>query len=416
MGWIKVPDASVLTVKRVRELFYYEPELGVLIRRVPESWENYPGLTIRSENVHVVGVAYKTHRLIWLHYYGVWPVNRVVHINGDPKDNRISNLKEANPNDPARIFHPQGDRDSTTELKIIEFGEAKALGLKYYFTGKPCPYGHIAQKDINSKRCVICERLRARKRVQAGPTVGRPRAEAASILLEKAETLQNGCMISPYISMRTIENNGSHESAHRIVFGVIKGLMGTRPYVSHLCNNGHCINPDHLVQETPSDARRRAEKKKREATRGIQRVDGICPGTQVAYTINNGCWIPHLKPSNGKGGGPGGYCNIRDPDQSRAQKRLHRHVYETVKGPIPKGMVIRHLCHNRACCNPDHLRRGTNKQNNQDTIKDGRHPFVDSSGKLRPEISKLRDQTPVRHNLKRKADKMGTPFLPGLEP
>jgi hypothetical protein len=414
MGWIKVPDASVLTVQRVRELFYYEPELGVLIRRVPKSWENYPGLTVRSETVHVVGVQYKTHRLIWFHYYGVWPVNRVVHINSNPKDNRISNLKETNPNDP-QIFHPQGNHDSTTELKIIEFREAKALGLKYYFTGKPCLHGHTAQRNVRAQRCIICDRLRGRKRAQTGPMVGRPRAEAASILLEKAKTDQNGCMISPHRTMRINENNGRHEDAHRIVFDVVKGFTGTKPYVSHICGNKYCINPDHLVQETYSDTRRRVEKKKREAKRGIQRVDGICPGTQVAYTVVNECWIPHLKPTNGKRG-YGGYCNIGDPDRPRFPKRLHRHVYETVKGPIPKGLVIRHLCHNRACCNPDHLRRGTHKQNNRDTVRDGRHPFVDASGKIRPEINKLRDQTPVRHILKRKADKMGTPFLPGLEP
>lgn len=33
----------------------------------------------------------------------------------------------------------------------------------------------------------------------------------------------------------------------------------------------------------------------------------------------------------------------------------HRWVYEAVKGPIPKGMVIDHLCRNRACVNVAHL-------------------------------------------------------------
>lgn len=33
----------------------------------------------------------------------------------------------------------------------------------------------------------------------------------------------------------------------------------------------------------------------------------------------------------------------------------HRFAYELVRGPIPGGLVIDHLCRNRRCCNPDHL-------------------------------------------------------------
>ena len=36
-----------------------------------------------------------------------------------------------------------------------------------------------------------------------------------------------------------------------------------------------------------------------------------------------------------------------------------------VKGPIPEGLVIDHLCHNHACVNPDHLRAVTHKQNGE---------------------------------------------------
>lgn len=34
---------------------------------------------------------------------------------------------------------------------------------------------------------------------------------------------------------------------------------------------------------------------------------------------------------------------------------VHRASYMAFVGPIPDGMVIDHLCRNRACCNPDHL-------------------------------------------------------------
>ncbi len=35
--------------------------------------------------------------------------------------------------------------------------------------------------------------------------------------------------------------------------------------------------------------------------------------------------------------------------------RVHRAVYEHLRGPLPKGKVLHHTCKNRACANPEHL-------------------------------------------------------------
>lgn len=48
--------------------------------------------------------------------------------------------------------------------------------------------------------------------------------------------------------------------------------------------------------------------------------------------------------------------------------RAHRYAWERVNGPIPDGLVIDHICGNRACVNVDHLRPTTRKQNNENRI------------------------------------------------
>jgi 5-methylcytosine-specific restriction endonuclease McrA len=42
---------------------------------------------------------------------------------------------------------------------IISRAEAKALGLKRYFTGKPCRRGHIVERYVSIHCCIECHRL-----------------------------------------------------------------------------------------------------------------------------------------------------------------------------------------------------------------------------------------------------------------
>ena len=47
--------------------------------------------------------------------------------------------------------------------ELISYAEAKAKGLKRYFTGKTCKHGHIAERFVSSCACVVCVDLRNRK-------------------------------------------------------------------------------------------------------------------------------------------------------------------------------------------------------------------------------------------------------------
>jgi hypothetical protein len=65
---------------------------------------------------------------------------------------------------------------------IIGRDEARSLGLKRFFTGKPCKRGHIAERYIGSGRCLQCDRTQtrecARRRRAADPEGYRSRRAA----------------------------------------------------------------------------------------------------------------------------------------------------------------------------------------------------------------------------------------------
>jgi hypothetical protein len=44
-------------------------------------------------------------------------------------------------------------------------------------------------------------------------------------------------------------------------------------------------------------------------------------------------------------------------------QKANRVAYELVKGPIPKGLTLDHLCRNKKCVNPDHLEPVTIAEN-----------------------------------------------------
>lgn len=85
-----------LTAVEVRALFDYDPDTGVLCRKSTGKRGSKDGkgalqFTVGGRK----GRLYLAHRLAWLHFYGSWPLANIDHINGNPADNRIANLREA---------------------------------------------------------------------------------------------------------------------------------------------------------------------------------------------------------------------------------------------------------------------------------------------------------------------------------
>lgn len=109
----------MITQELLKRLFDYDAETGVLSWRAGLYRNRYAGMPAGcvGSNAHrkvkVCQEYYEEHRLIWMLVYGALP-DSLDHINGNPTDNRLANLRKATPTQNAQNRKLRKDNSTGT--------------------------------------------------------------------------------------------------------------------------------------------------------------------------------------------------------------------------------------------------------------------------------------------------------------
>lgn len=118
---------------------------------------------------------------------------------------------------------------------------------------------------------------------------------------------------------------------------------------------------------------------------------------KITWEINaHGCWVctSHARQTKGYA-----FSNSR----AYGKQCLHRYMYEQANGMIPAGLLLRHICDNPGCINPNHLVLGTHQENMNDKTNRGRTSKT-SGKRTRPDwvLEIYRDRTRTAKELSMK--------------
>lgn len=106
-----------------------------------------------------------------------------------------------------------------------------------------------------------------------------------------------------------------------------------------------------------------------------------CPTFATKVDTSGRCWLWTAAIDDK------GYGSFTKPGERQKRLKAHRFAYEMLRGPIPAGLELDHLCRVRNCVNPDHLEPVTHAVNMQ------RSPHLPTAGNPGPAAAWQRNKT-----------------------
>lgn len=155
----------MLTQERLKELLHYDEETGVFTWLISPR-NNVPSGSIAGQidNKGYVRIIYKRklylgHWLAWFFVYNKWPDNELDHINGNPTDNRISNLRDVT------------RKQNMENKKIYKTNKSGYSGVTWHITKKKwcARIGHYGKRlylgEFDNLKDAIDARIKAENKI-----------------------------------------------------------------------------------------------------------------------------------------------------------------------------------------------------------------------------------------------------------
>jgi hypothetical protein len=150
-----------MSIEAMRELLLYDPETGEFtwtdkaphkVRGKKAKSKDVLGYTIIKINTKI----YKAHRIAWFFHTGIWPTKDIDHINGNPSDNRIINLREVSHSINMQNRAKPNKNSSTGFLGVTKNGNnfRAEIGI----LGKKKVLGTYKTPEEANEVCVIAKR------------------------------------------------------------------------------------------------------------------------------------------------------------------------------------------------------------------------------------------------------------------
>jgi len=159
---MKEREAS-LEHNRLLELIYYDPDTGIFTNKINRGNCSPAGKILGTKNAsgHLIlqidKIMYMAHRLAWFYCFKEWPENIIDHIDQNPSNNALDNLREADKrtnsyNSGKRATNTSGIKGAYFDKRRNKFYSSMTINGIHKFLGYYDTVEEAGQAYINAAK------------------------------------------------------------------------------------------------------------------------------------------------------------------------------------------------------------------------------------------------------------------------